>query len=264
MTGNGLVGQVAIVTGSASGIGREVARALRLDGAQVWGCDLDFIGSCRQQDEALGIHSNQLDVRDEPGIQQWIEQVVRDSGRCDIVVNAAGITLEKPITEVSQDEWDHCFDVNVKGIFLVCKHAIPVMQRQGGGSIVNIASNAGLLPRAADPAYSISKHAVVALTKSLALSHSPDRIRVNAICPGPVEGTRIMDRDLAQAADPEQKRRQVIEASPLAHAHGRMIQPYEVAQAVRYFVGPGTEMVTGTSLAIDGGKSLGVPPSPKH
>ncbi len=125
---------------------------------------------------------------------------------------------------------------------------------------MNIASNAGLLPRAHDPVYSISKAALVALTRSLALCHAPDKIRVNCVCPGPVGDTGMMNADIAAAADPNVVVRQMIAASPLARAHDRMITPAEVAQAVLYLVSDAAAMVTGTAVAIDGGKSLGVPP----
>jgi NAD(P)-dependent dehydrogenase (short-subunit alcohol dehydrogenase family) len=125
---------------------------------------------------------------------------------------------------------------------------------------VNVASNAGLLPRAHDPVYSISKGALLALTKSLALCHSVDRIRVNAVCPGPVRETRMMNADLSKATDAAATAQQFINASPLARAHGRMIDPSEVANAILYLVSDSAAMVTGTALAIDGGKSLGVPP----
>src|SRR5690606_41066615 len=98
--------------------------------------------------------------------------------------------------------WDTCIDTNLKGPFFGCKFAIELMQKIGGGAIVNVASNAGILPRAHDPVYSISKLALVGLTKSLALCHAPDRIRINAVCPGPVGGTRIMEEGLAREADP--------------------------------------------------------------
>jgi NAD(P)-dependent dehydrogenase (short-subunit alcohol dehydrogenase family) len=134
------------------------------------------------------------------------------------------------------------------------------MQARGGGAIVNVSSNAGLLPRAHDPIYSTSKGALNAFTRSLALSHAADRIRVNAVCPGPVSDTGIMNADLAKAADPAALAQRMLDASPLANAFGRMITPDEVAQAVLYLVSDAAAMVTGTCLAIDGGKSLGVPP----
>jgi NAD(P)-dependent dehydrogenase (short-subunit alcohol dehydrogenase family) len=175
-------------------------------------------------------------------------------------VNNAGVALVKPITEVTEEEWDRCLDTNLKAAFFGCKHAIPYLRRNGGGSIVNVASNAGLLPRAHDPVYSISKLALVGLTKSLALCHSPDRIRINAVCPGPVGETAMVQADLDRADDPAACRQTFIDASPLARAWGRMIAPDEVADAIAYLVSDGAAMVTGTSIAIDGGKSLGVPP----
>jgi NAD(P)-dependent dehydrogenase (short-subunit alcohol dehydrogenase family) len=134
------------------------------------------------------------------------------------------------------------------------------MQRAGGGAIINVASNAGLLPRAHDPVYSISKLALVGLTKSLALCHAPDRIRINAVCPGPVEDTGMINADLDAAPDREALRQQIIAASPMARAEKRMVTPDEVAEAVAYLVSDAAAMVTGTCIAIDGGKSLGVPP----
>lgn len=168
--------------------------------------------------------------------------------------------MVKQITEVTEDEWDTCLDTNLKGAFLACKHAIRKMAAGNGGSIVNIASNAGILPRAHDPVYSTSKGALVAFTKSLALCHARDRIRINAVCPGPVERTRMMDNDLDKAPDRGAAVQNLIAASPLARAHARMITPEEVAAAVLYLVSDQALMVTGTSIAIDGGKSLGVPP----
>jgi NAD(P)-dependent dehydrogenase (short-subunit alcohol dehydrogenase family) len=152
-------------------------------------------------------------------------------------------------------------DTNLKGAFFGSKHAVRHMLQAGnGGAIINTASNAGLLPRAHDPVYSISKMALVGLTKSLALCHAQDRIRVNCVCPGPVGDTGMMNADLDKAVDREQTIKQFIAASPLARAEGRMIRPEEVADAIVYLASDAAIMVTGTSIAIDGGKSLGVPP----
>ncbi|HAW32867.1 MAG TPA: short-chain dehydrogenase, partial [Planctomycetaceae bacterium] len=130
----------------------------------------------------------------------------------------------------------------------------------GGGSIINTASNAGLLPRAHDPVYSISKHAVVALTESLGLCHGKDNIRINCVCPGPVGETGMMNADISNAADPEALIQSMIRASPIAAANKRMISPQEVASAICYLASNDASMVTGTSIRIDGGKSLGVSP----
>jgi NAD(P)-dependent dehydrogenase (short-subunit alcohol dehydrogenase family) len=208
----------------------------------------------------LGIVQMRCDVRSEDDVRRLIDEAARRGGRLDILVNNAGIGMVKPITDVSEDEWDACMDTNLKGAFLASKHAIRLMKAAGGGAIVNTSSNAGLLPRSHDPVYSISKAALIALTKSLALCHAPDNIRVNAVCPGPVQDTGMMNADLQKAADPQSVRKKMIDASPLARANQRMITPEEVAQAILYLVSDASAMVTGTSLAIDGGKSLGVPP----
>jgi 3-oxoacyl-[acyl-carrier protein] reductase len=208
----------------------------------------------------LGIVRKQCDVRLERDLETLFDAVVAQSGRVDILVNNAGIGMTKQIEDVTEEDWHACIDTNLKGAFFGAKHAIRHMRPLGGGVIVNMSSNAGLLPRAHDPVYSISKLALVGLTKSLALCHARDRIRVNAVCPGPVSDTGMVNDDLARAEDPEAMAQQVIAASPLAKAWDRMITPEEVAQAVLYLVGEAAAMVTGTALGIDGGKSLGVPP----
>lgn len=179
-----------------------------------------------------------------------------------MLVNSAGVVCVGEVPEISEAQWDNCLDTNLKGAFLTAKYAIPAMRRRGGGAIVNIASNAGLLPRVHDPVYSTSKVALLGLTRSLALSHSPDKIRVNAVCPGPVQDTRIINDELDHSADPLAVARQMIDASPLCRALGRMVLPVEIAQAVLYLVSDAAMLVTGTAIAIDGGKSLGVPPKP--
>jgi NAD(P)-dependent dehydrogenase (short-subunit alcohol dehydrogenase family) len=131
-----------------------------------------------------------------------------------------------------------------------------------GGSIVNVASNAGILPRSHDPVYSISKMALVGLTKSLALCHSKDRIRVNAVCPGPVERTSLIEENFVGRPDRQTVVRELIAASPLARAWDRMITPEEVAESIAYLCSDAARMISGTCIAIDGGKSLGVPPKP--
>lgn len=253
-------GKVAVVTGGASGIGRAVALLLASHGARVFVGDFDLVPATTEEYDRLGIVQRRCDVRVEVDVRSLIELAASQGGGLDILVNNAGIAMVKPITEITEAEWDACLDTNLKGSFLACKHAIPHLRKRGGGSIVNISSNAGLLPRSHDPVYSISKGALIALTKSLALCHSIDRIRVNAVCPGPVRDTRMMDADLKKAADREATAKQFIQASPLAAAHGRMIDPMEVAEAVLYLASDAAKMVTGTSIAIDGGKSLGVPP----
>ena len=226
-----------------------------------------FVGDAQPLDEnvtpfaELGIVCRPCDVRVEADVAALIGSAVESAGRLDILVNNAGVGLVKQIDQVSEAEWDRVLDTNLKGAFLGCKHALAPMREAGGGAIVNTASNAGLLPRAHDPVYSISKAALVALTRSLALCHARDRIRVNCVCPGPVGETGMIDADIAAAQDPDAFIRQLIDASPMARACERMISPAEVAAAVLYLVSDAAVMVTGTAIGIDGGKSLGVPPA---
>lgn len=252
--------KTVVVTGGESGIGRATARLFAQAGHSV------FVGDHRLREENREVYSRlkiaaQLcDVQKESELQQLIAQAVAQTGRLDVLVNNAGVGLVKQITEVTEEEWDRCLDTNLKAAFFGCKHAIPAMKAAGGGAIINIASNAGLLPRAHDPVYSISKQALVALTKSLALCHAADRIRINAVCPGPVGETGMINDELRESPDPDATRRKLINASPMAAAYGRMGTPEEIAEAVMYLASDAAAMVTGTSIAIDGGKSLGVPP----
>ena len=253
--------RVAVVSGGTRGIGAAIASALKAAG-------YDVAANYAGNDQAAsafkaetGIAVFKWDVGDGEACAAGLAKVEAELGAIDILVNNAGIGMVRQITEVSEEDWDHCIDTNLKGPFFGSKHAIRHMRQTGGGAIVNTASNAGLLPRAHDPVYSISKMALVALTKSLALCHARDNIRVNAVCPGPVGETGMMNADIAAAADPAAAVNSFIAASPLASALGRMIHPEEVALAILYLVSDEAAMVTGTAIAIDGGKSLGVPPA---
>ncbi len=252
--------RTAVVTGGADGIGRACALRLARDGLRVFTGDVRSLPENRGVFADLNITSLECDVRSDAQVRRLIEAAVAETERIDVLVNNAGIGLVKQIPDVSEEEWDRVLDTNFKAVFLTSRYCIPIMQRQGGGSIVNVSSNAGLLPRAHDPVYSTSKGAMIALTKALALCHGRDRIRVNAVCPGPVCDTGMMNADLDAAADREAVAKKMIDASPLARSFGRMITPDEVAAAVSYLASDAAAMVTGTSVAIDGGKSLGVPP----
>ena len=255
-----LLHHVGIVTGGAHGIGRATAKVLAEHGAKVVVADLHPSDQNVDTFQPLGIEQVQCDVRRVTELEQLIDSVVASHDRLDFLINNAGIGMSKPVVEVNEQDWDNCIDTNVKAAFFASKFAIRHMIKQGGGAIVINSSNAGLLPRVADPVYSISKQALIGLTRSLALCHSKDRIRVNAVCPGPVGPTVQMNAILESSADPEATERSIIGASPLAKAYNRMIRPEEVGQAILYLVSDAAVMVSGTALAIDGAKSLGVPP----
>lgn len=254
-----LSGRRAVVTGGSSGIGRATAILLAKHGAHVTVGDIRIDPANDAAFECLGIRQRHCDIRDLTALRHLIDGAGNDNG-LDILVNNAGVVHVGQTSEIEEADWDRVLDTNLKAAFFGVKYALPHLLRNGGGSVINTASNAGLLPRAHDPLYSISKMALVGLTKSLALSHAPDRIRINAVCPGPVENTRIMEDGLSSEADPDSAAERYIAASPLARAERRMISPDEVAEAILYLASDVAAMVTGTAIAIDGGKSLGVPP----
>lgn len=256
-----LSGRVAVITGGASGIGRSTAILLAEHGAKVVVADYSLLAENEERYADLGIEQRECDVRREANLSELMDFAAQSTGHIDILVNNAGIGMVKQVTEVTEDDWDRCIDTNVKAAFFGAKHAIRHMIGEGrNGSIVNVSSNAGILPRAHDPVYSISKLALSGLTKSLALCHAPDRIRVNAVCPGPVGGTRMIESEIELADDRDAAIARLIAASPMAQGYGRMIETDEIAAAVLYLCSDAASMVTGTLIGIDGGKSLGVPP----
>ncbi len=256
-----LAGRTAVVTGGSRGIGRATALELARAGARVFTGDLQPSDDNAEEFATLGICELTCDVRQASQVRDLIERAVDETGSLNILVSNAGINMPGLVPDVREADWDACIDTNLKGSFLACKYAIPHIKAAGGGSVVFTASNAGLLPRAHDPVYSTSKAALIALAKSLALCHAQDRIRFNTVCPGPVAETGMMNEALQSAPDRQAAHRQFIAASPLAKAEGRMITPQEVATAIVYFASDAATFVTGTSLRIDGGKTLGVPPA---
>lgn len=257
-----LQGRVALVTGGATGIGLATARALASDGAIVYIAARDLARGLRATADAaargLDIRAIRMDVSDAQSVEAAF-LAVDDAGRLDIVVNNAGIDMVGRVEDLSEIDWDRALDTNLKGPFLVARLAIPRMRATGGGAIVNVASNAGLVARADEPAYSTSKAGLLMLTRSLARAHAEDRIRVNAVCPGPVGDTGIMDRNLAEAPDPAAALASYLRKAPLAAAWGRLIKPGEVAALIRFLCSDMAAMITGATIAIDGGKSIDGP-----
>lgn len=254
--------RTVVVTGGGSGIGLVTALKFAEAGDRVFAGDIAFDQRTQSILSGAGIQAQECDVRVVADIRRLLTCAIRETSALDVLVNNAGVGMVKAVAEVTEDDWDSVMNVNLKAVFFGCQAAISQMRQQPrGGSIVNIASNAGLLPRSHDPVYSISKMAVVGLTKSLALCHADDRIRINCVCPGPVERTRMIEENFALRPDRQEAVRELIRASPLARAWGRMISPEEIADAVMYLTDESSRMVTGTAIAIDGGKSLGVPPA---
>jgi NAD(P)-dependent dehydrogenase (short-subunit alcohol dehydrogenase family) len=221
-----------LVTGSGSGIGAAVAHRFADDGFDVTIADLNPDDVARE----LGASSIRLDVRDEAQVAPAMRGV-------DVLVNAAGIGSTTTAPDTPLEVWEDVFAVNARGTFLCCKHAIPGMRERGGGTIVNVASIAGLVGLRNRAAYCASKGAVIALTRALAVDHVGDGIRVNAVCPGTVDSPwvrRLVEQSGESLAD-------LTARQPL----GRLGTPEEIADAVLYLAT--AEFATGTILTVDGG-----------
>ena len=183
-----LKGKTALVTGGRGGIGRAICARFLREGARVFAADLSAGGSLQDGDTAEDFL--QIDVTSEASVIAAFEHVAAEAGCLDILVNAAGIEIEKTIEETSLDEWNNIFAVNVTGTFLVSKHALPLLRRSnaaGGASLINFGSYDGFIADPGLAAYCATKGAVHALTKAMACDHGPEGIRVNAICPGYVD-----------------------------------------------------------------------------
>ena len=244
-----LRGKVALISGGARGMGASEARLFAREGARVViGDILDAEGQTVVADitarggEALFVR---LDVTDEGDWDRAVSRTVERFGKLDILVNNAGGGGGSRIEDTTVKEWDHVMDVNAKGVFLGTRAAIPAMRRAGGGSIINISSQLGLVGTdISSPQYQASKGAVRLLTKTTAMQYARDRIRANSVHPGPIV-TAMTER---RRADPEHYKL-MLSRIPL----GRFGEPDEVAYGVLYLASDESTFVTGSELVIDGG-----------
>lgn len=247
-----LENKTAIVTGGAGGIGRATSLAFAREGARVAVVDLraDAAEVVVEEIRAAGGEAIALgaDVSQEEEIRGVVAAVVEAYGTVDVVFNNAGIIRRTTAVTTTVDEWDLVFGVNVRSIFLMCKHVVPIMEKNGGGSIVNTGSGWGLKGGGTAISYCASKGAVVNMTRALAIDHGAAGIRVNSVNPGDVNTGMLRDeaRQLSQDAD-----------SFLAEAAdrplGRMGEPEEVAAAVLWLASDDSSYVTGSALVVDGG-----------
>ena len=242
--------KVAIVTGAASGIGLAAADGLARAGARVVVADIrpayQEIDEIKQRGgEALFVPT---DVASGAEVTELFEKTLATFGRLDILVNNAGIELAKKITDTSEAEWDHLMSVNLKGVFLCSQAAIPVMWRNGGGVIVNVASELGLVGSSEIAAYCASKGGVVQLTKAMAVDHVQDGIRVNCVAPGPV-ATPLLEALIADSADPDRERQSIVEKTLLK----RLARPDEIAKVILFLASDDSSYMTGSVVAVDGG-----------
>ncbi len=251
MTGK-LQDKIAIVTGAASGFGRGIAELFALEGARVIAADINGEGA-RQLAAALGnnVIAVSCDVSKKTDVDAMVRAATEAFGGLDIVVNNAGIThRNQPLLDVGEVEFDRIYAVNVKSIYLSTLAAVPKMEQRGGGTIINIASTAGIRPRPGLTWYNGSKGAVITLTKSMAVELAPKNIRVNAI--NPVMGETGMLQQFMGLPDTPENRAKFIVGIPL----GRLSQPYDIANAALFLAEPASSFITGVALEVDGGRCI--------
>lgn len=247
-----LENKVCLITGAGSGIGRATAQLFAREGAKLLLADIDGKAVETVAEEARGEGGGavavKVDVSKGPEVQGMVERTVETYGRLDVLVNNAGIAFAATVLETEEADWDRLMAVNLKSVFLGCKHAIPVMRRQGGGAIVNMASNSASVGLRRRVAYVASKGAIAAMTRALALDHVEDGIRVNCVAPGTVDSA-FFDGLYAAAEDPAALRRELVARQAIK----RLGRPEEIATAVLYLACDESSFATGTILTVDGG-----------
>lgn len=244
--------KVAIVTGAASGFGRAIAESYAREGASIIVADIDEKGA---KAVAANIGSGAIpapcDVTIKAQVEQMVALAIDQFGGLDILVNNAGYTHKnQSLLDVSEDDFDRIYAVNVKAIYLSTLAAVPQFKNRGGGVIINIASTAGVRPRPGLTWYNGSKGAVITLTKSMAAELAPLKIRVTAI--NPVIGqTAMLERFMGEPDTPE-TRAKFVASIPW----GRMSTPNDIAHAALFLADPASDMITGVAIEVDGGRCI--------
>jgi NAD(P)-dependent dehydrogenase (short-subunit alcohol dehydrogenase family) len=241
----GLAGKVAFITGAASGIGKAIVQVLAAEGAHVIVSDInnDAGEIVAREIVAQGGSARFVpcDVADEASMESAIVEVVQREGKLNVMINNAGIGLRQPAPawQFGVEEWDRVLAVNLRGVFLGMKHTVPVMLRQGGGSIVNIASTAGLGGSPLLGPYGAAKAGVIQLTQTAALELAKQNIRVNAVCPGWTDTAILgeMQRDI------------LVRQVPI----GRIGEPSEIANLAVFLASDAASFITGSAYRVDGG-----------
>lgn len=247
-----LANKIAIVTGAASGFGAEIARVFAREGAKVAVLDINAGGAAKVASEigrsAIAIAA---DVTKRADIEAAVAKTLETFGRLDIVVNNAGWSHKnRPMLEVSEEEFDRIYAINVKSIYHMAFAAVPVLARQGGGAIINIGSTAGIRPRPGLTWYNGSKGAVNLMSRSMAVELAPQKIRVN--CVAPVMGATGLLEQFMGLPDTPENRAKFIATVPL----GRLSEPRDIANACLYLASDEAEFVTGVVLEVDGGRTI--------
>ena len=243
--------KTAIVTGAGSGFGKGIAMRFAKEGARVGVIDINA-EAAREVASQIGnsAFAMEADVSIDGDVSRMVQEALDHWGQLDILVNNAGTThRNQPMTEVTEEEYERIFAVNVKSVYLGAKHVVPVMKKQGFGVILNVASTAGVRPRPGLVWYNTSKGAMMTATKAMAIELAGEKIRVNAI--NPVAGETGM-LHLFMGEDTPEKRAQFISSIPL----GRLSLPEDMANAALFLCSDEAEMITGLCMEVDGGRCI--------
>jgi 3-oxoacyl-[acyl-carrier protein] reductase len=245
--------KVAVVTGAASGFGRGIAELFAAEGAKVIIADINGTAAAALADQ-IGKGSAvaaTTDVTKRSNVDAMIAMAIDQFGGVDILVNNAGVTHKnQSLMQVSEDDFDRIYAVNVKSIYLTTLAVVPVMEKRGGGSIITTASTAGIRPRPGLTWYNGSKGAAITLTKSMAAELAPKNIRVNAI--NPVIGETGMLEQFMGLPDTPENRAKFVAGIPL----GRMSKPIDIANAALFLADPASAFITGVAIEVDGGRCI--------
>ena len=244
--------KVAVITGAGAGIGRATAVLFSEEGGKVVVVDVDrkegqnTVGMIRgKKQEALFVPT---DITDVGQVRSMVTRVTEAYGRLDILVNNAGVYAQGDAIDTDEGEWDRIMNVNLRAAFLCCKYSIPEMIRNGGGAVINVASEAGIAAWKNQIAYNVSKAGLISLTKSIAVDFASKNIRSNCVCPGTTE-TPLVASFLAKETDPEKARRDWSKVRPA----NRLGRPEESAYGILYLASDESPYATGAVLSIDGG-----------
>jgi 3-oxoacyl-[acyl-carrier protein] reductase len=252
-----LEGQVAIVTGGGRGIGRATALELARMGADIVVAELEHAGADRTAAEVKGLGRRAAavptDVTSRADLAKMVECAKSELGRIDILINNAGIYRAASTLEITEEHWDAVMTINAKAVFFASQAVLPTMIAQKSGAIVSLASMAGKIGSVANLPYNASKAAVISITKSLALAHAAQGIRVNCVCPGFVETDMwtVVSREISaqMGLTPEEFNQRRLAQVPL----GRMERPEDVASVIGFLASPRAGYMTGQALSVDGG-----------